>query len=139
MNMGKRLESKIKRLPPVRRRRVEQRAAELIAEEMSLRALRRAKRMTQADLAKALGVGQDGVSRLEERDDLLVSTLRNYVEAVGGKLRLVAVIPGLPPITLSGMRSDQRSGTQSRNRVTGARKRSIASKRGAAGKNVLET
>ncbi len=50
-----------------------------------------------------LGIGQDGISRLEKRSDLLISTLRGYVEAMGGKLRLVAEFPNRPPIMLSGL------------------------------------
>ena len=53
-------------------------------------------------LAKQLGISQDGVSRLEKRSDLLLSTLRNYVEAMGGNLRLVAEFPDQPPVLLTG-------------------------------------
>lgn len=45
-------------------------------------------------------MGQDGVSRLEKRSDLLLSTLRNYVEAVGGNLTLVAQFPDQEPIAI---------------------------------------
>ena len=51
---------------------------------MTRRELRRARRLTQLRLAKALGITQHGVSRLEKRTDLLLSTLREYVEAMGG-------------------------------------------------------
>jgi DNA-binding XRE family transcriptional regulator len=64
------------RLSPARRKKVEARAAELIAEEMTLRELRRARKLTQVRMAKSLGVTQDGVSRLEKRSDLMLSTLR---------------------------------------------------------------
>jgi hypothetical protein len=66
-----------------RRKNFEARAAELVAEEMSLQDLRRADRLTQARVGKTLKIGQDGVSRLEQRSDLLISTLRSYVEAMG--------------------------------------------------------
>jgi len=51
---------------------------------MSLRDLRKARKLTQARVAKALGVTQDSVSRLEKRSDLLLSTLRKTVKAMGG-------------------------------------------------------
>ena len=97
------VEDKIARLDPERRRRVEERAAELIAEEMTLRELRRALRLTQAHVASELGITQDGVSRLEQRTDLLLSTLRKTIEAMGGSLSLVARFPDRPPVELSGI------------------------------------
>jgi len=66
----------IRKLSPAERKKVEDRAAELIAEEMTLRDLRKARKLTQARVAKTLGVTQDSVSRLEKRTDLLISTLR---------------------------------------------------------------
>ena len=93
----------IERLDPDRRRRVEERAAELIAEEMTLRELRKARRLTQAKVAAELGITQDGVSQLEQRSDLLLSTLRKTVEAMGGNLSLVARFPDRPPVQLLGI------------------------------------
>ena len=90
-------------LDPERRRRIEERAAELIAEEMTLRQLRKARQLTQARVAAELGITQDGVSRLEQRSDLLLSTLRKTVEAMGGSLSLVARFPDRPPVELSGI------------------------------------
>ncbi len=97
------VEEKIARLDPARRRKVEDRAAELIAEEMSLRQLRKARQLTQAHVAHQLGISQDGVSRLEQRSDLLLSTLRKTVEAMGGSLSLIARFPDRPPVELSGI------------------------------------
>ena len=93
----------IAQLDPDTRRRVEERAAELIAEEMTLRELRKARQLTQARVAAELGISQDGVSRLEQRSDLLLSTLRKTVEAMGGSLSLVAKFPDRPPVELSGI------------------------------------
>ena len=101
--MALNVEDKIARLEPQRRRRVEERAADLIAEEMTLRELRRARRLTQAHVAAELGITQDGVSRLEQRTDLLLSTLRKTIEAMGGTLSLVARFPDRPPVELSGI------------------------------------
>jgi transcriptional regulator with XRE-family HTH domain len=92
-----------KELSPKRRAKIEARAAGLIAEEMSLRDLRRALDLTQERLAETLGIGQDGVSRLEKRSDLLISTLRSYIEAMGGRLDLIAEFPERPPVILSGL------------------------------------
>lgn len=70
---------------------------------MSLRDLRHAHHLTQKKVATALGMGQENVSRLEQRSDLLLSTLRGYVEALGGNLELVARFPDRPPVVLSGL------------------------------------
>jgi DNA-directed RNA polymerase specialized sigma subunit len=101
--MAVNVNQKIKRLTKAQRRQVETRAAELIAEEMTLRELRRARRLTQVRIAKALGISQDGVSRLEKRSDLLLSTLRKTVKAMGGNLSLVAEFPDRPPVVLAGI------------------------------------
>ena len=93
----------IARLDPDTRQRVEERAAELIAEEMTLRELRKARQLTQARVAAELGISQDGVSRLEQRTDLLLSTLRKTVEAMGGSLSLIAKFPDRPPVELAGI------------------------------------
>jgi transcriptional regulator with XRE-family HTH domain len=92
-----------KALSPVRRKRIAARAAQLVAEEMTLRELRQARKLTQVRMAKALGITQDGVSRLEKRSDLLLSTLRKTVEALGGSLSLVAEFPDRGPVVLSGI------------------------------------
>jgi transcriptional regulator with XRE-family HTH domain len=78
----------------------------LIAEEMTLRELRHARKLTQVKMAKTLGVTQDSVSRLERRSDLLLSTLRKTVEAMGGNLSLVAEFPDRAPVVLSGIAED---------------------------------
>ena len=90
-------------LDPARRRKIEERAAELVAEEMTLRELRMARQLTQVSVARELGISQDGVSRLEQRTDLLLSTLRRTVEAMGGSLSLIATFPDRPPVELSGL------------------------------------
>lgn len=72
-------------------------------EEMTLRELRKARQLTQARVASELGITQDGVSRLEQRSDLLLSTLRKTIEAMGGSLSLVARFPDRSPVELSGI------------------------------------
>ncbi len=104
------LDEMMAELRPERRRRVEERTTELIAEEMTLRELRKARELAQASVARELGIGQDAVSRLEQRSDLLLSTLRKSVEAMGGSLSLVARFPDRPPIELSGFAGRETGG-----------------------------
>ena len=96
----------ISKLGRVQRRKVEARAAQLIAEEMTLQELRRARKITQQKIAKSLSIGQEGVSKIEKRTDLLISTLRKTVEAMGGSLSLVAEFPDRDPVVLSGIAGD---------------------------------
>jgi DNA-binding XRE family transcriptional regulator len=97
------LERVRKELSPARHKRVKARVAQLIAEEMTLQQLRRARKITQVRMAQELGIGQDGVSKLEKRADLMISTLRKTVEAMGGNLSLVAEFPDREPVVLSGI------------------------------------
>ena len=77
---------------PERRRRIDEMKRELRA-EMPLHELRRARELTQRDMAKLLKVNQPAVSKMEQRADVYVSSLRSYIEAVGGKLKIVAEFP----------------------------------------------
>ena len=101
--MPKNIDDIIRNLSPGQRKKVEARAKQLIAEEMTLRQIRRARKLTQTRVAETLGITQDGVSRIEKRSDLLLSTLRKTVEAMGGSLSLVAQFPGSAPVILSGV------------------------------------
>ncbi|MBF6571244.1 MAG: helix-turn-helix transcriptional regulator [Candidatus Binataceae bacterium] len=101
--MAVNVNDKIKKLRPAQRKKIEARAAELIAEEMSLRELRRARKLTQVRVAKTLGITQDSVSRLEKRSDVLLSTLRKTIKAMGGDLSLIAEFPDRPPVVLTGI------------------------------------
>lgn len=94
--MARSLDQVLANLPAKRRAKIERRTRELA----TLKDLRRAVERTQEDLAASLGVGQDTVSRIERRSDLLLSTLRRYVEAMGGKLELVAHFPNRPPLII---------------------------------------
>ena len=97
------LAERLAKLPRTRRMKVEDRAKTLIAEEMSLQDLRKARKQTQVRVARKLGINQENVSRIEKRSDLLISTLSGYVQAMGGKLSLVAEFHDRPPIALIGM------------------------------------
>jgi transcriptional regulator with XRE-family HTH domain len=87
--------------PVERLSRAENRAKELIAEELTLRDLRKAHSLTQVQLAESLGIGQEHVSRMEHQSDMLLSTLAGYVRAMGGSLRLVAEFPDRPPVVIA--------------------------------------
>ena len=102
--MGSTLDGGIVKLPAKRRAKVNARAKELIAEEMSLQDLRKTMDRTQVEIAKALDVGQDTVSRYERRTDMLLSTLRSYVQAMGGELDLVARFPDRAPVRIKALR-----------------------------------
>ncbi|MGA8160408.1 MAG: helix-turn-helix transcriptional regulator [Acidobacteriaceae bacterium] len=103
--MARNVNDIIKSLPTSRRRKVEKRASTLIAEEMTLQELRRARAMTQVRLAKNLGIAQKQISEIEKRTDMHISTLRRSIEAMGGKLSLIAEFPDRKPVVLSGIAS----------------------------------
>lgn len=109
----------IRKLSPSERKKVEDRAAEIIAEEMSLRDLRKARKLTQARVAKRLGITQDSVSRLEKRSDLLLSTLIKTVKAMGGDVRIIAEFPDRAPVVLTKLSENDSPHKSSRNRVNG--------------------
>ncbi|MBN8453708.1 MAG: XRE family transcriptional regulator [Candidatus Accumulibacter sp.] len=94
--MARRLDDVMAALPAERREGVEKRALEL----RTLKDLCIAADQTQAELAAVLGVGQDTISRLEKRSDMLLSTLRHHVEGMGSKLELVAQFPDRPPVVI---------------------------------------
>ena len=94
--MARSLDQVMAGVPARRRARIERRASE----PATLKDLRRAVEQTQEELAAKLGVGQDTVSRIERRSDILLSTLRRYVEAMGGELQLVARFPNRVPLVI---------------------------------------
>ena len=122
--MARNVDDIIAALPAERRAKVEVRAKELVNEELSLQALRKAMSRSQTQMARKLKTRQDSVSRLEKRADLLISTLRGYVNALGGELHLVAEFPGRPPVRL------RRIGTIAEHNKAPAKTR--AGKRGTA-------
>jgi transcriptional regulator with XRE-family HTH domain len=107
------LDQIIAALPRERRAKVETRAQKLIAEEMALRRLRQARDLTQQSMAKLLHIDQAGISKIESRSDMLLSTLRSYVEAMGGSLRLVAEFPdGVAELSSLGETLDTDAGAR---------------------------
>jgi transcriptional regulator with XRE-family HTH domain len=109
----------IRKLSRAERKKVEDRAAEIIVEEMSLRDLRKARKLTQARVAKTLGITQDSVSRLEKRTDLLLSTLRKTVKAMGGEVRITAEFPDRAPILLTDFSPERAPRKAGRKRTDG--------------------
>jgi DNA-binding XRE family transcriptional regulator len=100
--MAKKLVDVMAALPKDRQDKVLSRAMELA----TLKDLRQAAQQTQAQMACALGVRQDTISRLEKRSDMLLSTMRHYVESMGGKLELVAKFPDRPPVVIEHIAGD---------------------------------
>jgi DNA-binding XRE family transcriptional regulator len=64
-----------------------------VVEAVTLNQLREARSLTQANLASVLGVNQGSVSKMEKRTDMYVSTLRSFIQAMGGQLQIKAVFP----------------------------------------------
>ncbi|ODS23775.1 transcriptional regulator [Candidatus Endobugula sertula] len=81
---------------------IQQGFQELDAEYMALQELRKAMAFTQEQIADELDMDQGNLSKLEKRTDLMLSTLRRYIEAMGGSLKLVAEFPERPPIEVTG-------------------------------------
>ncbi len=101
--MAKTLAEKMRELPVDRRARIEGETARLHQEYLTLRQLRKAKELTQVQLAEKLGIRQATVAQMEKRSDLMLSTLRGYVEAMGGRLNLVVEFPDGAPVRLDGI------------------------------------
>lgn len=100
--MGKTLDEMVSALPARRRRKIQVRTEELITEEMTLRELRKAMGKTQAQIAKQIGKPQATISRMEAQSDMLLSNLDQVVGALGGRVRILAELPGRAPVELAG-------------------------------------
>jgi ribosome-binding protein aMBF1 (putative translation factor) len=74
--------------------------AEISARQATLRRLREARALTQSTLAQLLEMDQSEISRLERRSDMLLSTLKRFIEATGGELHLVVRYPDSGPVEL---------------------------------------
>lgn len=112
------------KLPAARQAKIKDRAAELIAEELGLQELRKSKQVTQEQVAERLGGKQVYVSRLEQRADMKLSTLRDYVKAIGGDLQLVVTFPEGQKVHLKqGSMSGRRPRTAMKVKAAGAHKR----------------
>src|SRR4051812_48034091 len=90
--MAKSFKTLREKMSPEAQERARQKAEELI-EELPLNELRAARKLTQEKLAKNLHVKQAAVSKLERRTDMYVSTLREFISAMGGELEITARFP----------------------------------------------
>ena len=90
--MAKPLSRLIKKISPKVNAAATAKAAQLLT-EMNLAELRKVRSTTQIDIADALGTKQPNVAQLEKRDDVYISTLRSYLEALGGELEIIARFP----------------------------------------------
>ncbi len=91
----------IAKLPKKRRNKIEERSQALLAEVNTLQELRKALHHSQTKIAKKLHVNQAAVSKIERRTDMYVSTLRDFIEAMGGSLEIVAKFPGSTPVRIN--------------------------------------
>jgi transcriptional regulator with XRE-family HTH domain len=87
--MARKFRDLIEAMPAARQQRIRQRTEELLA-DLPLQELRRARELTQEEMAEALEVNQATISKLERRTDMYVSTLRRFIEAMGGELEITA-------------------------------------------------
>jgi len=88
----------------------QQRISEAIASDSVRDILAKARSRTRANLARTLKASKATVSRIEKRADLYLSTLRSYVEGVGGKLSLIVEFPDRPPVVLAGLGEEKHEG-----------------------------
>ncbi len=105
------------KLSPERRARIAARASELLSEQMTLREIRKLRALTQEDVARSLGGKQVYVSRIEQRADVKLSTLRDYVQALGGELQLLVTFPGDQTVRIGALGE-----AEGRSRMRGKRK-----------------
>jgi hypothetical protein len=91
--MAIRLDDFVAKLPEEHQEAIKKRTAELIAEEATLRQIREARQRSQEEVARKLHIKQAAVSKLERRTDMYLSTLRGFIEAMGGQLEIVARFP----------------------------------------------
>lgn len=115
------LKDKMAQLDADRRARIEEEAQQLHSEYLTLQALRKAKELTQVQLAETLGVKQATVAQMEKRGDLMLSTVRSYVEAMGGKLRLLVEFPDRESVSLDGLGDTEEPRSRRRDRHHRAR------------------
>lgn len=90
--MAKKFRDIVEQMPIERRQRIEEHTRQLMA-EMPLQELRKALQLTQQQVAAMLSMNQAAISKMEGQTDMYVSTLRRFIEAMGGELRIVAHFP----------------------------------------------
>lgn len=120
--MARTLQDTMAGLDAERRARIEAEADRLHADYLTLQDLRKAQALTQVQLAAELGIQQATIAKYERQSDLLISTLANYVEAMGGKLRLTVEFADRAPVVLEGLGVSE--GTRRHKRDGSSKKRS---------------
>ncbi|ESX66617.1 XRE family transcriptional regulator [Mesorhizobium sp. LSHC414A00] len=131
--MGRKLDDLIAALPEDRRERVDARFEELRGEVESLGDLRRAAGKAQAEIASVLKIKQPSVSKIEKQADMYLSTLKSYVEAIGGQLELVVRLPSRAPLRierLGDVVAPKAVSVHSVKRAAGGRNRTKAARAG---------
>ena len=91
--MAKKFEKLTGKMNPERVKRAKSKAKDIMA-EMLLSEIRKDVGLTQEDLAKAIGIKQASLSKLESQEDMQITTLQRLVKALGGQLELIAHMPG---------------------------------------------
>ena len=111
-------EEMLSRMSPEQRARVIARADELMTDQLALRDIRKLRALTQQEVAKTLGGKQVYVSRIEKRADVKLSTLRGYVEALGGELQLLVTFPDETKVTIGRLGDmDRPPNTRAKNKT----------------------
>ncbi|MER8434372.1 XRE family transcriptional regulator [Mesorhizobium caraganae] len=131
--MGRKLDDLIAALPEDRRERVDARFEELRGEVETLGELRRAAGRAQAEIASVLKIKQPSVSKIEKQTDMYLSTLKSYIEAIGGQLELVVHLPSRAPFRierLGNVVAPKAVSVPSVKRVAGGRNRTKAARVG---------
>lgn len=90
--MTKPFKNLISKMSPEAQKRIKAKT-DVMMQEMLLNELRQARAMSQEKLAEELNIKQSSVSKIEHRTDIYVSTLRTYIEALGGELNIIAKFP----------------------------------------------
>ena len=90
--MANRFNNLIENMSPERRKRISEKKEELY-EELALQELRQALQLTQQQIARTLKLNQAAISKIEHQSDMYVSTLRRFLNAMGGELRIIAHFP----------------------------------------------
>lgn len=99
--MSKSLDEIIKKLPPERQKKIELRSQELISEYKTLQHLKKARKLTIESIANLLQIELNDVVEMERHSDLLLSTLRHYVNTMGGELKLVVEFPDCATVNIT--------------------------------------
>ncbi len=98
------------KMSPAARERARQ-LADQDEREMALDELREANEMTQQHLAKILGVNQAAISKMEHRTDMYISTLQDFVRAMGGELQILAVFPDVGTVRINQFKQVRKAAT----------------------------